>query len=247
MMRAYGATHSGRRRDNNEDAFAILLERNAALLADGMGGQNCGEVGSAITIQTVSEYLASPEVGLTREEICKEAIRAANQNVIEAAKVRKECDGMGSTVVMALWDGAEMAIANVGDSRAYLYRGGELRQLSYDQNFANELRTKLGFSEERVRNMPNRNVLTMAVGSFDHVLVRTHAQCLEPGDRVLLCSDGLYNPVEHDAITQILEVSPSLELAVQALVDSANQNGGPDNVTAILLHYTNGSGEKGNG
>ena len=95
---------------------------------------------------------------------------------------------MGSTIVMALWRGAEVVIANVGDSRAYLYRDGGLIQLSYDQNFANELRTKLGFSEERVRNMPNRNVLTMAVGSFEHVLVRTHAERLEPGDRILLCS-----------------------------------------------------------
>ena len=146
--------------------FSSQLPLRAAILADGMGGQNCGEVGSAITIQTVGEYLAAPETGLTREELAKEAIRAANQKVIDAASVRTECDGMGSTIVMALWDAADLVIANVGDSRAYLYRAGELRQLSYDQNFANELRTKLGFSEERVRNMPNRNVLTMAVGSL---------------------------------------------------------------------------------
>jgi PPM family protein phosphatase len=113
-----------------------------------------------------------------------------------------------------------------------------MRQLSYDQNFANELRTKLGFSEERVRNMPNRNVLTMAVGSFDHVLVRTHAERLEHGDRVLLCSDGLYGPVADSTISGILEDSASLQQAVEALLDCANQNGGPDNVTAILLHYT---------
>ena len=131
-----------------------------------MGGHNCGEVGSAITIQTVGEYLAAPENNLTREELAREAIRAANQKVLDAARLRTECDGMGSTIVMALWDGGNLVIANVGDSRAYLYRAGELRQLSYDQNFANELRTKLGFSEERVRNMPNRNVLTMAVGSL---------------------------------------------------------------------------------
>jgi protein phosphatase len=118
-----------------------------------------------------------------------------------------------------------------------------MRQLSYDQNFANELRTKLGFTEERVRYMPNRNVLTMAVGSFDHVLVRIHAQRLEHGDRVLLCSDGLYNPVDDSTISHILKDSASLQQAVEALLDCANQNGGPDNVTAILLHYT----DEGNG
>jgi serine/threonine protein phosphatase PrpC len=242
-MLAYGATHPGRRRQNNEDAFLIDLPMRAAILADGMGGQNCGEVGSAITIKTVEEYLAEPEHGLTREELAKEAIRAANQKVIDAARLRTECDGMGSTIVMALWDPGDLVIANVGDSRAYLYRAGELRQLSYDQNFANELRTKLGFSEERVRDMPNRNVLTMAVGSFEHVLVRTHAERIEPGDRVLLCSDGLYGPVDHSTISQILEGSASLQQAVEALLDCANQNGGPDNVTAILLHYT----DDGNG
>jgi len=96
---------------------------------------------------------------------------------------------------------------------------------------------------ERVRNIPNRNVLTMAVGSFDHVLVRTHTERLEHGDRVLLCSDGLYNPVDDSTISQILEDSASLQQAVEALLDCANQNGGPDNVTAILLHHT----DEGNG
>jgi protein phosphatase len=243
MMIAYGATHPGLRRPNNEDAFLIAVPLGAAILADGMGGQNCGEVGSAITIQTVGEYLAAPETNLTSEELAREAIRAANQKVLDAARQCAECEGMGSTIVMALWDGGHLVIANVGDSRAYLYRAGVLRQLSYDQNFANELRTKLGFSEERVRNMPNRNVLTMAVGSFDHVLVRTHAERLEPGDRVLLCSDGLYGPVDDSAISHILEDSADLQQAVGALLDRANRNGGPDNVTAILLHYT----DEGNG
>ena len=238
MMLAYGATHPGRRRENNEDAFLITPELHAAILADGMGGHSCGEVGSAITIETVAAYLAKPEAGLSPAEIAKEAIRAANQQVIESAKQRVECKGMGSTVVMALWRGASLTIANVGDSRAYLYRDGELRQLSYDQNFANELRTALGFSEERVRSLPNRNVLTMAVGTFEQVLVRIHSETLQAGDRVLLCSDGLYGPVDEAALREILDAHPQLEAAVQALVERANQNGGPDNVTAILLRYT---------
>src|SRR5260370_966083 len=185
MMLAYGATHRGRKRENNEDAFHIEEPLAIAILADGMGGESCGEVGSAITVRAVTEYMSAPEPGLSREEVVKEAIRAANRQVIDAAKLRTECDGMGSTIVMAVWDGSEVIIANVGDSRAYLYRGGELRQLSYDQNFANDLRTKLGVSEEPLRTMPNRHVLTMAVGPFEHVLVRTHAERLEPGDRVL--------------------------------------------------------------
>ena len=102
---------------------------------------------------------------------------------------------MGSTVVLALWRGAELVIGECGRQPRLPAAGGRLRQLSYDQNFANELRTKLGFSEERLRHMPNRNVLTMAVGIYEQVLVRTQVERLACGDRILLCSDGLHGPV----------------------------------------------------
>jgi PPM family protein phosphatase len=236
-MFSAGATHPGRRRPNNEDAWFIDESLHAAVLADGMGGQNCGEVGSAITIQTVAEYLRLPEDSLTAEEAAKEAIRAANSRVIEVARQRCECEGMGSTIVMVLWQLPEVVVANVGDSRAYLFRAGELIQLSYDQNFANELRTKLGFSEERVRTMPNRNVLTMAVGSFEQILIRTHLLRLQSGDRMLLCSDGLHGPVDHATLTRIVGGPGPLQEKVERLIECANQNGGPDNVTALLLEY----------
>jgi serine/threonine protein phosphatase PrpC len=233
----WGATDPGRSRENNEDAWRVEDALSAAILADGMGGANCGEVGSALTIEGIVAYLKSPEDGLSPEDLVKEAIRAANHVVLSAARERVECDGMGSTVVLALWRAPQMIIANVGDSRAYLCRAGELRQVSYDQNFANEMRTSLGFSEERVRAMPNGNVLTMAVGTFDHVLIRTHIERLQPGDQVLLCSDGLYNPVEEKIILDILMEPASLREKIERLVACANQNGGPDNVTAVLLRY----------
>jgi protein phosphatase len=241
-IHVFGATHPGLRRDNNEDAFRIEESLCAAILADGMGGENCGEVGSEITIRASAEYLARPEAGLTLEETAKESIRAANRQVMEAARARTECDGMGSTIVMALWRLPDVVIANVGDSRAYLYRMGELRQLSYDQNFANELRTKLGLSEDRVRAMPNRNVLTMAVGIFEHVLVRTHTERVQPGDLFLLCSDGLYGPVSEAIIAAILGEPSGLQDKVDKLIDIANQKGGPDNVTAVLLEFGESDG-----
>jgi protein phosphatase len=236
-IRLVGATHPGRRRDNNEDAFQIEESLCAAILADGMGGQNCGEVGSEITVRETLAYLRQPEEGLSLEETAMEAIRAANREVIEEARRREECDGMGSTIVMALWQLPEVVIANVGDSRAYLFRKGVLSQLSYDQNFANELRTKLGLSEDRVRTMPNRNVLTMAVGTFEHVLVRTHIEQVQPGDRILLCSDGLHGPVSNDAIIAIIGNSMGLQDKVEKLIHTANENGGPDNITAVLLEF----------
>jgi serine/threonine protein phosphatase PrpC len=237
MMRCHGATHPGKRRENNEDTFLLLPHLCAAVLADGMGGQNCGEVGSAITVQSAADYLVRPEPGLTPAEIAMEAIRHANRQVLAAAQEQTGCNGMGSTVVLAYWACQDIVIANVGDSRGYLFRDGLLRQLSYDQNLANELRMQLGLSEERIRTMPNRNVLTMAVGTLEHVLIRTHVQRMEPGDRYLLCSDGLCGPVTDPEIAALLRQGGSLESQVQSLIDCANRNGGPDNVTAVLLEY----------
>jgi serine/threonine protein phosphatase PrpC len=236
----FGATDTGRRRTNNEDAWQVDESLNAAILADGMGGENCGEVGSAVTVQSIAEYLKTPEEGLTVEEIAKEAIRSANRRVLDTAGERHECDGMGSTVVLVLWHFPDVVIANVGDSRAYLFRSNELKQLSYDQNFANELRHQLGLSEERVRTMPNRNVLTMAVGTYEHVLIRICSLKVEPGDQILLCSDGLHGPVDHATISQILAETVSPQQKVEGLIQRANLNGGPDNVTAVLLEWADG-------
>src|SRR5262245_36503630 len=102
-MNWYGATDTGRRRSNNEDAFLVDPSLHAAILADGMGGENCGEVGSAITVETIADYLRKPEENLSIEELAKEAIREANRRVIETARNRQECDGMGSTVVLVIW------------------------------------------------------------------------------------------------------------------------------------------------
>jgi PPM family protein phosphatase len=238
----WGATHPGRSRENNEDNWRVEDSLNAAILADGMGGANCGEVASALTVEGIVEYLRKPESGLSIEELAKEAIRAANRSVVEAARGRTECHGMGSTVVLALWHDDEVVIANVGDSRAYLWREGELRQLSYDQNFANEMRMGLGFSEDRVRKMPNRNVLTMAIGTFDHVLIRTHIERCRPGDRILLCSDGLHGPVDDATIGEIIGGEATVREKVERLIDSANANGGPDNVTAVLVEHKEENG-----
>ena len=237
---AWGATDIGRLRENNEDAWSIEESLNAAILADGMGGENCGEVGSAVTVETVRAYLRSPDPDLTLEELAKEAIRAANRRVTEVAQARRECQGMGSTVVLALWRLPEIVVANVGDSRGYIFRAGELRQVTYDQNFANELRTNLGLSEERVRSMPNRNVLTMAVGAANHVLIRTHVETLQHGDVLLMCSDGLHGPVDHPTLVHILSGPGNLQEKVDRLIACANQNGGPDNVTVLLLEYRGG-------
>jgi len=238
MAIAYsGLTHPGRIRENNEDAWQVAPELCLAVLADGMGGHACGEVGSALTIEGVISYFRQPPEDLQPEQLVKEAVRHANRHVWDAAKARPECANMGSTVVLAHWSASKFIIANVGDSRAYLWRDGRLVQISYDQNVAGELRTRLGFTEEQIQRVPDRHALTMAVGSAEQVLVHTHAETFQDGDEVLLCSDGLHGPVGDAMIREVLAAHGTLQEKIQKLVDCANDAGGPDNITAVLLEY----------
>ena len=238
MAVAYsGLTHPGRVRTNNEDAWHVDPELRLAVLADGMGGHACGEVGSALTIEGVISYLREPPEALPPEQLVKEAVRHANQRVWDAAQARPECSNMGSTVVLAHWSADGFIIANVGDSRAYLWRDGGLAQLSYDQNVAGELRARLGFTEEQIQRVPGHQALTMAVGGSEHVLVLTHAEAFEDGDELLLCSDGLHGPVGDEMIRDVLAAGGTLQEKIKKLVDCANDAGGPDNITAVLLEY----------
>jgi protein phosphatase len=232
----YGITHVGRVRKNNEDTFALAPELSLAIVADGMGGAACGEVASAITVDTIVEYVRNPaEPELSEDQLLKEAVRLANQKVFDTAQDRQDCSGMGSTVVLASWRDARLWIANVGDSRAYLLRDGEMRQLSYDQNLANELRMNLHLSEEEISRYPHRNVLTMAIGTAREVLVRIHQERLEPRDLVLLCSDGLYGPAPEEKIKETISQDSDLGVMAAKLIELALAGGGPDNITVVLI------------
>ncbi len=144
---------------------------------------------------------------------------------------------MGSTIVVAMWQLPWLLIANVGDSRAYLWRDGSLTQLSYDQTLVNELRLRFGLSEEEVRNFPHKNVLTMAVGTSAELNIRVREENMVPGDMVLLCSDGLTGPVTEEAIAATLSREAPLQYQAEQLITQAKAGGGPDNVTAVLLRY----------
>src|SRR5687767_6063210 len=233
-MDIWGVTAGARVRHNNEDAIKAERDLSLAIVADGMGGAACGEVASEITVNMIVEYVRHPtEEDLPEEQVLKEAIRLANQKVFDTSQDRKDCSGMGSTVVVASWRGDRLWIANVGDSRGYLLRGGELRQLSYDQNLANELRMNLGLTEEQISHYPHRNVLTMAIGTTREVLVRIHEETLEPDDLVLLCSDGLYGPAGEAKIKDILTSETDLEAMAGKLIEIALAGGGPDNITVV--------------
>lgn len=234
---AWGASDPGLVRQNNEDSWCIDPELRVAVVADGMGGASCGEVASAITVDVVIDRLRQGLPGGLPGEAVQEAIREANRCVLARARNEEACSGMGSTVVVAFWQLPQLFIANVGDSRAYLWRDGRLSQLSYDQTLVNELRVRFGLSEQEVSNFPHKNVLTMAVGTTADMLIRTHEETLQPGDLVLLCSDGLSGPVTERAIAATLSRDTPLEDQVTGLINQAKSAGAPDNVTAILLRY----------
>lgn len=249
MIEAYGRTDVGRRRKINEDSFLVAPEVRLYAVCDGMGGHNAGEVASRMAIETLSSFVEKSAVeqeitwpwgidsGLSFDaNRIKTAIKLANARVFQAADNREELSGMGTTVVAVLVDGDLMTIGSAGDSRCYLLRGGELRQLTRDDSWVSAALGEGILSSDDVEHHPLRNVITKAVGARDTIDLDVVEQKLEPGDVVLLCSDGLHGLVSDPQLSALLVPMPdSLEVAAGRLIDAANEAGGRDNITAVLL------------
>ncbi len=231
-----GRTDVGLVRTNNEDRFLIADDLGLALVADGMGGAACGEVAAQMTADCVAEMLRVPQ-GDGAVAALEGAITEANRRVWLHARNTHECNGMGTTIVAACWRGSRLSIANVGDSRAYLLRHGELTQLSYDQSLVNELRHNLGLTDEQIKRYANRNVLTQAIGTSENVAIRTNEIDFGPGDVVLLCSDGLHGIVDDSAILEILLQPVVMDLQITRLIDAAKRAGANDNVTIAIIQH----------
>jgi serine/threonine protein phosphatase PrpC len=218
-------------------------------VCDGMGGHNAGEVASRMAIETISAFI---ERSAVEKEITwpwgldanlsfdanrvKTAIRLANARVFQAADNREELTGMGTTVVTVLISGDIMTVGSAGDSRCYLVRGGELKQLTRDDSWVSAALGEGILNSDDVEHHPLRNVITKAVGARDAIDLDVLAHDLQPGDLVMLCSDGLHSMVSDQEIGRILQSSlDSLEEASARLVEAANEAGGRDNVTVVLL------------
>jgi serine/threonine protein phosphatase PrpC len=252
MIEAYGRTDVGRRRKVNEDSFLVAPDASLYAVCDGMGGHNAGEVASRMAIETL---LAFVDKSAVEKEITwpwgldanlsfdanrlKTAIRLANARVFQAADNREELTGMGTTVVTVLVSGDAMTIGSAGDSRCYLVRGGELKQLTRDDSWVSAALGEGILNSDDVEHHPLRNVITKAVGARDAIDLDVLEHDLQPGDLVMLCSDGLHGMVSDQEIERIVLASPeSLEEASARLVEAANEAGGRDNVTVVLLRRT---------
>jgi len=254
MIEAFGRTDVGRRRKVNEDSFLVAPGSNLYAVCDGMGGHNAGEVASQMAIESLAAFVERS--GVEREitwpwgldanlsfdaNRLKTAIRLANSEVFQSAAEREELSGMGTTIVAGLVAGTVLTIGSAGDSRCYLVRDSQMQQLTKDDSWVSAALGEGILSSDDVERHPLRNVITKAVGARDSIELDLVEHTLQPGDVLLLCSDGLHGMVNDGDIARLLLSSlESLEGATARLVDAANQAGGRDNVTAVLLRYSEG-------
>lgn len=232
-----GVTHTGNVRKANEDAYAIHEDLCLAIVADGVGGAACGQLAAQTTVAVITDHVraareADPESSL------REAVVAADQAVRRTAAQQTGCAGMKSTVVLAKWRGPRFWIANVGDSRAYRFRYGVLTQISYDHTVSTQLEEAHGWSPELARAVAMGKGLTMVIGGSKEPSARLYNEIFEDGDMILLCSDGLYGPAGEETMARILAEGDSTETMTGQLLQAALAAGAPDNVTVVLLRYS---------
>lgn len=240
MIEAFGLTDPGCVRNNNEDYYLVAPQLGLYVVADGMGGAKAGEQASKLAAETVLESVSkSPR---PQSEILLRAFEEANRRVLRAASADIQLEGMGTTLVAALQNGAELLIASVGDSRAYILDDGELLVITEDQTWVHEVGRRLGLDEAALKVHPMRHVLTMAIGVSSNLRVHTYAIPATPGLQLLLCSDGLHGVVTEDKIFEALCLDSDLEGKCHFLVKAAREAGGPDNITAVLLRVPSSNG-----
>jgi len=247
-IKAYGLTHVGRQRQHNEDSYLVADEAKLFLVADGMGGHAAGEIASRIAVDSISEFIlhtkeddgtwphAYDEHFKRSTNRLMAAVRLANTRVLEAMRKDARLRGMGTTVVACLADGETMSVAHVGDSRAYMIRNNQLQRITNDHSWVFEQVQAGMLTEAEAEKHPLRNVITRALGGALQVVPDASEIEVKEGDVFLLCSDGLTGMVPEDEILKVVTQSNGdLEKACQKLIEEANERGGLDNVTAILV------------
>jgi len=223
-------TDVGRQRRGNEDSS--YAHAPVFVVADGMGGAQAGEVASQMVVESFAEGL--PQEG-SPEERLSVVVQRANRDIHARSRKEAESAGMGTTVTAAYLDEDSVALAHVGDSRAYLLRDGELARLTEDHSLVEELLRGGKLTEEEALEHPQRSVITRALGIEPIVEIDTWTYPLRPGDVVLLCSDGLTSMISEQQVQEVLVQAPDLDTAADRLIDAANEAGGRDNITVVLF------------
>ncbi|RLE17095.1 MAG: Stp1/IreP family PP2C-type Ser/Thr phosphatase [Acidobacteria bacterium] len=245
----FGKTDVGMKRNHNEDAFLIDPELSFAVVADGMGGHAAGEVASELAVERISSFLRQVSgteditwpykydiaFSLNANKLMV-GIKLANDAILSKVAGDPHLNGMGTTIVAALFEEGSSTIAHVGDSRAYLYRKNRLSLLTNDHSWVSEQVRRGLITEEQARVHPMKNVVTQALGGADRLSVEIDELPLEPGDLLLLCSDGLNSMVPGDVLGEIFtEYHQNPEELIDRLIHEANERGGDDNITVVVV------------
>ncbi len=248
IVEFFSVTDTGRARRNNEDAVTVDDAARIAVLADGMGGYNAGEVASSMAAERVREELGRRlrPLGAHADETdlktaLLDAVDVANREVFDAAITHPEYQGMGTTLVVAHFRDDRVWIGHIGDSRAYRYRAGRLEQLTRDHSLLQEQIDAGLITAEQATYSMHKNLVTRAVGVDEVVDLEIHDHVLVPGDVVLLCSDGLSDMLTDDQMSELLRTNDSLPDAGAMLVQAANAAGGRDNIAVILARVRPGA------
>jgi protein phosphatase len=245
-------TDPGLARENNEDSVAIDEETRLAILADGMGGYNAGEIASGMATTFIKSELgrwlaqagrnANPRDVRRAMEIC---VDNANRSIFNAANSNPQYSGMGTTLVLGCFSDGRLILGHIGDSRCYRLRGTELAQITKDHSLLQEQMDAGLITPEQAATSTNKNLVTRALGVEDAVLLEVNEHKVEPGDIYMMCSDGLSDMVDDEGIAKILAQDVPLEQKVAMLVDAANANGGRDNISVLVAQANEGSRRKG--
>ena len=237
-LRAAASTDVGRRRAANEDRYAMAPGLGLYLVADGMGGHRAGQVASEMAAEAAIRAVEALQGStVSPAEKLRHAVDCANREIHTAALHDRELRGMGTTLVALLLGEERLALAHVGDSRAYLVRGDRIRLLTDDHSVVGELLRRQQISEADACEHPHRHVLTRALGVRKRAVPDLAELTLQPGDRVLMCSDGLTAHLRDDEILARVLATDEPQAACDLLIRSANERGGIDNVTALLVRY----------
>lgn len=234
----------GCKRSNNEDSFGYDLESRLFVVCDGMGGSNAGETASATAVKECVEYFSRPDIAdLSREERLYRSILHANRVVHRMAQETEEYRGMGTTLVSACVEDRRMIVGNVGDSRAYFLRGGVCAQITNDHSFVAEQVRRGSMNLEEAGASPYQSLITRAIGAAENVEPDIFTGTLEPGDIILLTSDGLTRYTDAKSIASLILAGGNLKGACQALINEAKRQGAVDNVTCLLVQFLEAEAE----
>lgn len=238
LLHSAASTHVGMRREQNQDRYALVPELGLYLVADGMGGHTGGQIASRLACEAAIGAVETLQgAAVSPAERLRHAVAHANREIMSATMADPTLEGMGTTFVGLLFFGKRLALAHVGDSRAYLLRNGRLRALTDDHSIVAELVRRQQISAEDAREHPHRHVLTRALGIRGDTEADLAEMTPQPGDVFMLCTDGLNGHVEDDEIASLLTQNGDLEATAEQLVESANRAGGLDNTTVVLIRY----------